>query len=73
MTERRIDLTESQLRKLVRTVWDEAFSDGDHNAIIRSQDGFLHAQDAGEAWSASLSCKVVDELIELEQEQTNVS
>lgn len=56
MTETRIELTESQFRKFVEEVWDEAFCHGE-NRIMTCE----------EAWDRSLSRSAMEMMIGLEQ------
>lgn len=67
MNERRIDLTESQLRKLVKSVRDEAFSDGERRGIGEAHYSYGDP-DREQAWANSFSIDVLDNLIALEQE-----
>lgn len=64
----RIDLTETQLKTLVRTVYDEAFCDGENSVRLANSACHGESQNCGQSWDASLSRSVVDDLIKLEEE-----
>lgn len=66
MTETRIELTERQFREFVRTVWDEAFSDGERYGISAAHYSTTQAINCESSWENSLSLDALNRLVELD-------